>query len=480
MNMTTEDFWNKYVNEDILEIFDLTYDFFSKELPKEFIENYDVAEVMLETKGHHETAKEFEKVLKFIKLLQEKQPELYKENFQYFDDFLIDYYCFHKDSSKVEKSFSNFMLKPTQDFDMYLISFRKLLFCGYIDILNNAITKNFNEVNTSDKLIGSAGYDLAISKFYITIEEYYKKSDNAVFNKEMFLKTLKEYGFDYDEDLLSAINKGIYEQISKEEIASAFFNDRLNFIITLEMYFLRYMKERNFSFALSGRFWDKILEFWSEGNKQKRCKPDKYFRVNSKELEKYISNLSGDMFIDNKSEMIAVLWGSIYIYDFLKSIEIISQETFDNFLEASKILKGKVIGQYTSDLWNSNFVHSWEKPDSISAIEFIEEEIIFKKSIRFKHQKFTRLRSEINDELAKIGELSTYIIEGGKNDENKYDTSVLDDYFDFNNEVEDEDNSMVFDENRIIEPVRVEIKVGRNEPCPCGSGKKYKKCCGNK
>lgn len=22
------------------------------------------------------------------------------------------------------------------------------------------------------------------------------------------------------------------------------------------------------------------------------------------------------------------------------------------------------------------------------------------------------------------------------------------------------------------------IKVGRNDPCPCGSGKKYKKCCG--
>jgi len=22
------------------------------------------------------------------------------------------------------------------------------------------------------------------------------------------------------------------------------------------------------------------------------------------------------------------------------------------------------------------------------------------------------------------------------------------------------------------------IKVGRNEPCPCGSGRKYKQCCG--
>lgn len=30
----------------------------------------------------------------------------------------------------------------------------------------------------------------------------------------------------------------------------------------------------------------------------------------------------------------------------------------------------------------------------------------------------------------------------------------------------------------ISEPVR-SVKIGRNEPCPCGSGKKYKKCCMN-
>jgi preprotein translocase subunit SecA len=29
-----------------------------------------------------------------------------------------------------------------------------------------------------------------------------------------------------------------------------------------------------------------------------------------------------------------------------------------------------------------------------------------------------------------------------------------------------------------VEPYRAPPKVGRNEPCPCGSGKKYKKCCG--
>ncbi len=34
------------------------------------------------------------------------------------------------------------------------------------------------------------------------------------------------------------------------------------------------------------------------------------------------------------------------------------------------------------------------------------------------------------------------------------------------------------EENFIPEPLRAAPKVGRNEPCPCGSGKKYKRCCG--
>jgi len=28
--------------------------------------------------------------------------------------------------------------------------------------------------------------------------------------------------------------------------------------------------------------------------------------------------------------------------------------------------------------------------------------------------------------------------------------------------------------------VKTEPTIGRNDPCPCGSGKKYKKCCLNK
>ena len=35
----------------------------------------------------------------------------------------------------------------------------------------------------------------------------------------------------------------------------------------------------------------------------------------------------------------------------------------------------------------------------------------------------------------------------------------------------------IYDREMKLEPTKVEKKVGRNDPCPCGSGKKYKKCC---
>ena len=35
----------------------------------------------------------------------------------------------------------------------------------------------------------------------------------------------------------------------------------------------------------------------------------------------------------------------------------------------------------------------------------------------------------------------------------------------------------IYDREIKLEPTKVEKKVGRNDPCPCGSGKKYKKCC---
>ncbi len=45
---------------------------------------------------------------------------------------------------------------------------------------------------------------------------------------------------------------------------------------------------------------------------------------------------------------------------------------------------------------------------------------------------------------------------------------------------EKKDGRWLYSEGEVVPRtvVRESPKVGRNDPCPCGSGKKYKKCCG--
>ena len=216
--MTTEEFWAKYIHGDIFKIYDIVCDFFSRELPKEFLEGYDAGEVILETRGHHETAKEFDKVLKFTELIQDKQPQLYREYFQYFDDFLIDYYCFLDESEKAESAFSNFLESPVPNFDSYLICFKKFLFYQYTDLLSQAITANYDEVDHSDELIGGAAHDLALSKFYITLEHIYLKYEkNNVFDKDALKEVLDQYGFNFDDKAFADIERGICEPVLQQE-----------------------------------------------------------------------------------------------------------------------------------------------------------------------------------------------------------------------------------------------------------------------
>ncbi|MDR1586774.1 MAG: YchJ family protein [Treponema sp.] len=46
---------------------------------------------------------------------------------------------------------------------------------------------------------------------------------------------------------------------------------------------------------------------------------------------------------------------------------------------------------------------------------------------------------------------------------------------------EKQNGEWLYDEGDIVPQtvVRTSPKVGRNDPCPCGSGKKYKHCCGS-
>jgi hypothetical protein len=89
-----------------------------------------------------------------------------------------------------------------------------------------------------------------------------------------------------------------------------------------------------------------------------------------------------------------------------------------------------------------------------------EEELVSIMSIgtfnEIKHYKKNRALLPA-DKLETIFEIYDRIKGWGNNDENY-------------------ENNYDFDEDEIV-PIRTEPKIGRNDNCPCGSGKKFKKCC---
>jgi SEC-C motif len=477
--ITTKELWKLYTSKDaVIKHFDQIYDFFSQELPSDFIEEYDVGEVIIETKGHNETAKNFDRVLKFIELIQVKHPDLYLENFQYLDDFLIDYHSFHHDRSAAVKAFSNFMEYPDQSYDELLASLKKLIYYQHTDIVDRFVTQSYLTIKYSDKLIGGCEYDLALYKFFINLEYFYKLGESKSLDKITFNSSMIPYEFNFKTNGLDNVEKGLLRiGIDSETLTKNFITNRKDYMLTVQSLFHVEMLKKDFPFLLSGILWDKLIEYWEEQSNQKNQKPDAYFSVELKSFEKFISQLGGSFFSDNTAEMIAVLWASVYAYDFLLSIDLISQDIYDRFISASRVLKGSVIANFTSELWNMNFVHYWKKPDSISDAEFQAETKIFEKSFFIKAGKFTKAKKEIQAELNNIGELSDHILlAGDERDNHKIDNSLFEGLLEnFNMKSIGQNN---LESQPTIVPVRTEPKIGRNDPCSCGSGQKYKKCCG--
>ncbi len=485
--MTVEEFWDKYMNSDVLSLFDDACELFSTDLPDYFIEEYDVEEILLEVRGHQETEKNFDKILEFTDIIKTKQPELYQKLFQYFDDFLIDYYCFKQDAEQVKKAFENFNNNPLQDFEAYLTQLNRVLFYQHTEILEQYVNEeSYRSVQESDELMDGDGFDLAFIKMYTTLQRVYESKGKDP-DMASFISSMEYYDFEFKDSYVSSLETGLFKPaLDAERINDLFKKDKENAFTVIRASFFSYMHSKDIQFYISAKITNTLPSYWHKKNKTAKT-TNAFFAIETASFDEFINSFSRVLFSLNESESIAILWGCVYFYEFLYKHNYISHETFENFLQSSKVIKGRIIASYLPDLWKSDFVHIWPKPDCISEVEFIQEHNIFKKSIGLKYKPFSELRAEISDELAKIGELAHHIDEGAKQS-SKMDTSLLDTIFNSHTQlaqnafgVSDEEclrELLRVNEDTDIPYIREEKKVGRNEPCPCGSGKKYKKCCG--
>lgn len=196
--------------------------------------------------------------------------------------------------------------------------------------------------------------------------------------------------------------------------------------------------------------------------------------------------------------------------DFLLEIayEVISVLGDDRVEEIKRIIKDKTVNNYVRGTFSSTlaFLTYIEKTDRESTKEFYKE--IFEDK-----NEDLELKYYMTDDLEKLGlkefrdvikkvevqyenvlpwDVSEPRFDSSKFEYTKNTQEPLQEYLRFY-ETEDETSNFIwsedenfFDEyrestdyyNLDYQQPRTTIKIGRNDPCPCGSGKKYKKCCG--
>ena len=142
-----------------------------------------------------------------------------------------------------------------------------------------------------------------------------------------------------------------------------------------------------------------------------------------------------------------------------------------------ELFNGKLEVDYSS-VWDSlpricSLIHPKGLEDEIRRAVADEKVMEIIAGLDYMERQLNRPIKEVLDELKEdepysiVSESDVYSLQGwvGADFEEDFEDAYVEDY---------EDN----DEILLNTPFKRESFVGRNDPCPCGSGKKYKKCCG--
>ncbi|MFP4548983.1 MAG: SEC-C metal-binding domain-containing protein [Fidelibacterota bacterium] len=455
--MNHKQFWKQYLKQNPINIYDNAIQFFSQEIiTDDIMQKYDYVDVMIEFQSALEDAKEYEKLIKFVDIIQNYQPVIYQESFGYLNIPLLTYYLFKEEPEKAKASFQPFIQNPVEAYDLYLNLLKTFLFFQQEDIINEAITKNLNEIRDSKKLVFGSNEDLVGFLFYRELEKYYA---NSQFNRDELIKLMNHLEYEVSEKMLKRLEffyKGSYD---KEKIKNIGNSQNINDRLLLKCFFLEYMKNKGFSFPYTGFLWDSLMDYFYLNNQTKTVQNKTFFNITYQSFNSYLRN-NVDIWLRTTNQCFNLIWGAVYFYDFLNSYEIIGDQEYQIAISVINKVKEKYKSNNEPDLWEYTFIHSWEKPDSISEQEFLEEEKTFRDTFSIVEQNTP----------------GNYLPDNLDEDwEENLDDNLDDDFDNGKIEIPGEKHNFIHNEGR---PIKVEKAPGRNDPCPCGSGKKYIKCCG--
>lgn len=221
--------------------------------------------------------------------------------------------------------------------------------------------------------------------------------------------------------------------------------------------------------------------------------------MNGKTLDVIIENIKDWNMQKWSPDLYAEMWSMISDLMLELEIPMLKGRTRNQYADEQNISPWSIgmVSDLTDDK-NTKKRHLYEFPmeiqqwmydaETAGMEEDIERLFVYKESNHIISEEFIYMLSSISitydytyQAEALIKELKKSSADGKKTA--RILEAEMDQYnniMDFEDDwTDDELEDFMFQEMEKREPyVKTEPKIGRNDPCPCGSGKKYKKCCG--
>lgn len=373
----SEQWYAAYEEASAKQQYDMLLDAIAQPLTPELIEELDLGMLLVMMRDELVNHNLLDQAITLVHTLQQQQPELHQQEFLFLDNLLIQYYLYKNDLEQVRAALKQFMANPAEDVDQTLAILDYLKLYNAVDLAVELSQSAYEPVQSSPRVMLGAEMEFGNVLLYYHLQradEQHQRGEPI--DWDAFLTEVTKYGFERKPKWVAELQNHLTTHVEgSPEFLARFKRDRREALRALSILFCQYMAaQKQLDFIGSSAIWSAVIDFLEnrKTSKKKLAQPNDYFSFAHEELDQYIAQKIGGLLSMEQALGVGMLWGIPYVYDVLRSTQIISDEVHDRAIAIATDVKATFIENYPH-LWKFDFVHRWQPPDSISDEDFAAE-----------------------------------------------------------------------------------------------------------
>jgi len=389
-------------------------------------------------------------VLSFVDWYSNKFPEDYGNRYEFIERDLCDYFIFKKDWENVKKRVSIIEQNPAPGIDTITQRLLyQLLFNGQTDMAVEFAKSVWQPINTSDNLIGFPAYPFIVTIYVSKLQGCYEAwLQNKPFDENKIHEENVEMGYEEDPTRFNQVLHSLKSDLDLEKINESIQRKDDEHMLVLNIHFLKFMYHQyNLPFVFSDWMWNFIATTKIFGTLKGA---ENWFYIPGNLLDKHITKMYDTFLSSNELEIFGKVWGLQYVIHFLHQVNLLSDDHYVKMTENNIYFRNQMIRIASRNLWQLSFVFEWPRTDNKT--EDPSDRMFFQS---------TRNLNNLEAFNSADSHFLNYAVPDWVGKKTKTN----------------QNNNPLFE--GLLPYQKSEPETGRNEPCPCGSGKKYKKCCLN-